>query len=338
MATSYLFSTIASAPATQYGQAMSAFAGLLTGAGWTIQGSGDGAGGTFSGSGNIFSGTGAGAGGWSNANAWIRLRDPSGVREFVLQHDNAGGAKIRYSPFAKFLGVGLGAVAATIPPTATDEKYLRGAVASFGAAWFASGTNNFYGTAKDVAPYGFWFAASASSAMKTGLMFDPVTSVAEDPDPYVIHVGSTNAYAVNTSSLGRLGSSTATWSVSGVTFGGTTEGCFAVMSADRSLFYYVQPAGYVVLATGGTGAANNIINSGGLAVNPFNGKQDPFPFFYCRSQQTNSTVAPGMKGWSTLGRWTTTAKTNLVDTLDTKNWVCVGSMWLPWDGTTTPIG
>lgn len=336
MATQYLFTTITSG-ATQYGQAMSAFIGMLTGAGWVVRGSGDGAGGTFSTSTSVFTGTGSGAGGWSNANAWIRIQDPSASREFLIQHDNGGGAKIRYSPFSLFTNTANGAVSATVPPTAQDEKYLRGSAATFGAAWFAvAATVTYYGAAFDTSPYGFWFAGSTGSATKTGLTFDPVTSQSGDPDPYVIQVGSTNSYAVNTSNLGRDGNSSTTWSVTSTTFGGTTEGCFSVMGPERS-FYYVQPAGYAC----GTGAvtANYIINGSGLAANPFNTKSDPFPVLYVRMQQGNATVSPGIKGWSTLARWTTTTKTSAVDTLNSQNFMCVGALWLPWNATAgTPTG
>lgn len=339
MATSYLFTTITSG-ATQYGQAMSALTGLLTGAGWTIQGSGDAAAvsPSFSNSGNIFVGTGTGTGGWSNVGAWIRLRDPAGVREWIFQHDNVGGTKIRYSSSAKFSGTANGAVSPTVPPTATDERYLRGASGSYGAAWFAVGaTTNYYGTAKDTAPYGFWFAGSASSAIKTGLMFDPVTSTAEDTDPYVIHIGSTNAWTVNTSSLGRNGGSPGTWDGT-IVNGGTTEGCFGHMSPERAVFLYLQPWSYSLASNSVSAATNNLISTTGLAVNPFNSKHDPLPFFYGKTQNSSAVPQPGLKGWSTLARWVGTSKTSLVDTLDNKNWVCVVSMWLPWDGVTTPIG
>jgi hypothetical protein len=129
-----------------------------------------------------------------------------------------------------------------------------------------------------------------------------------------------------------------------VTNGGTTEGSFAIMDATRNNFLYVQPAGYALSATNGTPASGFVINQTGLTVNPFNGtKFDPLPFPYVRMQQVASsaaptTVCPGIKGWSTLARWTGVQKATLIDTLDSQKWVCIGAMWLPWDDTTNPIG
>lgn len=506
MATAYVLNQIP----TTYGQALSLLVEMLVSAGWTYQGSGDGVG-TFavaSGpSGKVFTGTGSGALGWNNNRAWARIQDPSGTREFLFQHDAAGGARIKYSPSAKFVSSSLYTASAFAAPGATDERFLRGghtsttvtisiatpavvtwaahgltanapvvftttgalpaaitagttyyvsatgllagsfqisatpggasistagntqsgthtgSSPSFGAAWFAPGvpTSNgvFYGTAKDTAPYGYWFAGSSNStvtftnasanvtwnahglavgslvtfstsgtlptggftpgvtyfviavaantftvaatlggtafiaggtgtgthtasAMRTSLVFDPVTSVAEDPDPYVLHIGSTSAFSMSTTNYGRDGGvtgGTATWAS---TNGGTVEGCFAVMDMSRVQFLYVQPAGYALSATGQTAANGFVVNQTGGAVNPFNTKNELLPFPYLRIQQLTTasptTVSPGCKGWSTFARWTGTQKTTLIDTLDTKNWICIGPFWLPWDGTTTPIG
>jgi hypothetical protein len=44
----------------------------------------------------------------------------------------------------------------------------------------------------------------------------------------------------------------------------------------------------------------------------------------------------GIKGWSTLMRWPTVNRANFLDTLDNKQWVYVGNVWVPWDGITAP--
>lgn len=488
---------------TSYGQAVSLLVENLVSAGWTYQASGDGLSG-YDSSSKVFTGTGSGALGWNNPNAWARVQDPSGVREFVIQHNAVGGARIKYSPFAKFTTGG----SATVVPTADDEKNMRslststatvtisaanpgvvtwashglvsGSVVTFtttgalpspltpntlyyvsqagnsagsfelattpggtsidtsaggdsgthtayaqqlATSWFPPGIVNtlgvLYGTAKDTAPYGFWFAASQNFAVtfasgsstitsvahglavgslvtfsgslpggftagttyfvvsvaantftvsallggaaisagadgagtatgpRTSLILDPVISVAEDPDPYVIHIGATNAGSMSATNYGRdggTGAGATTWSVTATTNGGTTEGCFAIMDATRTNFLYVQPAGYALSATAGTAANGFVINQTGLALNPFNTtKHDVLPFPYVRIQQVASTasqttVQPGVKGWSTLCRWTGLRKATLLDTLDTKKWICIGAMWLPWDGATTPIG
>lgn len=303
----------------------------------------------------------------------------------------------------------------------THTAYAQQLASSWLPPGIVNGLGVLYGTAKDTAPYGFWFAASQNFAVtfangsstitgvahglavgslitfsppgtlptnftagvtyfvvsvpaantftvstlvggtaitagsagtgtatgpRTSLVFDPVTSVAEDPDPYVIHIGATNAFSLSTSNYGRdggTGGGSTTWSVTATANGGTTEGCFAIMDVSRANFLYVQPAGYALSATAGSAASGFVINMTGAAVNPFNSKYDALPFPYVRIQEVASsasqtTVQPGVKGWSTLCRWTGLRKATLLDTLDGLKWVCLGGMWLPWDGTTTPIG
>lgn len=308
---------------------------------------------------------------WGNSasttdNAWARVQDPSGVREFLFQIDNnasGAGGKVRYSAASKFTGTSNGAVSATIPPTATDERYLRGSSGSFGALWFPLAIVNnaatMQGAAMSTAPYGWWYAiqAKGGGARYSGMLFDPVTSVAEDPDPYVIHIGAfsgaiNEAFSVNTSSMGRDGSQTTTWTTA---CGGTTTGSFAFMDVGKTSFLYVQPMGYVCTSGGGAafgiiqGASGNTtaaLNPGYLGPNPFNSKPDAMPVPWFRvgvvngtigTNSSSSTMAPGIKGWSTMLRWTTENRSSFVDTLNSKAWICVGAFWLPWDGVTTPI-
>lgn len=308
---------------------------------------------------------------WGNgvtttANAWARIQDPGGVREFLFQHDNnisigssASGAKIRYSASSKFTGTSNGAISATVPPTAVDERYLRGASASFGASWFhfgvLTGSNIFQGAAMSAAPYGWWFACQTQGAGTrfTGMLFDPVVSVAEDTDPYVIHIGggSTSnpfeAFSVNTTlttaSFGRDGGQTVFWQIA---CGGTNPGAFAYMDSTRTAFDNVLPLGYACASTSqtigvinganGITATTVVLNAATLASNPFNNKLDALPVAWVRLALPTSTQGAGLKGWSTMLRWTATNRVSFADTLNNKAWICVGAFWLPWDGTTTP--
>jgi len=351
---------------TSFGVAISTFVEMLVSSGWTYKGSGDGVG-TFSTTGKVFTGTGSGALGWNNANAWARLQDPSGTREFVIQHGSTlnGTVKLVYSPAAKFTG---GSPSATVIPTAADEKYLLGvsggAAQQLWPALLSSNPNNFYGYAASTAPYGFWFASSVSNAVQSGLALDPVKTPASDPDPYVWHVGTNGtqaAFTMGTLSLGRDGgtSGASVWgnsTTTGVTPGtGSFYGAFACMgpSLSRPMFY-VQPASWCVGATA-TGSASgwNINGSGSLTTgigqlgagfHPFNPfsltKVDTFPIAYVRIQNISSynTPYPGIKGWSIMCRWTGAARVSFGDTMGSKAWICVGAMWLPWDGVTTPVG
>lgn len=314
----------------------------------------------------FFPAGGTNSGGWANVNAWARIQDPGGGREFVFQHDNNAGALIKYSPSAKFIGAANGAVSATVVPTATDERFLWGSTGSL-PSWFPTamktGALIFQGAALAAAPYGFWFAAqwiSHPGFRAVGMMLDPVTSVPEDTDPCVIHMGGRDgssglhtAFVVNSSNVGRVGSTLSTWTLPNGNTGGaqTVSGCWAFMDVARTAFLYVQPMGYACNFTGNTlRVVNGVVNvSGGatfnstiLGTNPFNNKPEAFPVAYGRIQVPFSATVPtqifmsGLKGWSTMARWTTTNMVSFVDTLDNKNWICVGPFWLPWDGTTTP--
>ena len=104
-------------------------------------------------------------------------------------------------------------------------------------------------------------------------------------------------------------------------------------TAYSQAFLYVQPAGYT-MAQSGTAAAP-IIHGYAMSPNPFNGKLDALPLCYMRTGA--AATLPGIKGWSSLGRWVGTPRYNY-DSAENKNWICVGALWLPWDGATSPIG
>jgi hypothetical protein len=328
---------------TGYGAALSLLVEMLVSAGWTYRASGDGLAG-YNASGKVFSGTGAGALGWNNSGAWARLQDPGARREFVFQHNAAGGARIKYSPTAKFAA---GTPSATVTPSATDEKYLRGggtdAAPTYGATWFntavVTGLVKFQGRANDTAPYGFWFAGAQTpgGAPSTGLVMDPVASVPEDPDPVVLHIGAASAFKIG--ALGQSGPmSTAGWSASG----GANQGTWGFLDVAKTAFQHVMPGYYLVGSSppnGGNigGSSDNwAIQATGLIENPFNSKHEALPIPWIRATFTSLTPPLGLKGWSTLMRWTTIARTSFSDTMDNKNWICVGFVWLPWDGATTP--
>lgn len=338
-----------------YGGAISLLVEMLVSAGWTYQSSGDGLAG-FSSSGKIFTGTGTGALGWSNAKAWARIQDPATSREFIFQHDNTGQARIKYSANAKFTG---GSPSATVTPSATDEKYLRGgatdAAPTYGT-WFNTSTVTtapyggavtaaatvvgsviYQGAALSASPYGFWFASQLHDGAKTkgaSILFDPVNSAPEDTDPYVLVVGSTQSFLFNataspTNGLGKDGGAAATWTIVN---GTNIDGAWAYMDAARTSFLNVQPAGYA--AQSGT-QTPNVSGSSGLLANPFNSKYEALPVPWMRTASAASI--PGLKGWSTMLRWTCSPYTTFLDTFDNKNWICVGSFWLPWNGATQPL-
>lgn len=346
-----------------YGGALSLLVEMLVSAGWTYQASGAGAGTGFSPTGKIFTTTGSGVNGWSNASAWARVQDPGAVRELVFQHNNTGGVRVKYSANAKFTG---GTPSATQVPSATDERVLWGAgtdASPTPGAWFntstvtvapyggpvvgastVAGSVVYMGGALSTAPYGFWFASQfqdgSTKAKGASMLYDPVVSVPEDTDPYVITMATTNSFLGNTSAhWGRDGATPSNWTT---TQTGVIEGSFAHMDTGRTQFLYVQPAGYVSVASGtqislvSASVWSAVVASAAMNANPFSGKQEGLPVAYMRSNAAASI--PGLKGWSTLMRWCTTLRGTFVDTLDNKAWICVGNVWLPWDGVSQPLG
>jgi hypothetical protein len=305
----------------------------------------------YSATGKIFTGTGAGALGWSNARAWARLAMPDGVREIVVQHNAAAALRLKYSRVAKFIG---GAPSATVTPSATDERYIQGgatdAAPTYCTAFYntgvLTGVERFQGAAIATAPYGFWIGScqtpSAVSAWSV-LMLDPVVSVPEDPDPYVWYAARYLGDGFRAG--GNFGINPAS---AGIAPGGINTGVWAVMDTSGNLIT-VEPLSYTsyvnVLGaaiseggfdvTGGNTFTWHTLRGGGYAVNPFNGKEDPLPILYARPVWW--TVPRGIKGWSTLVRWTGILRTTFNDTADGYKLIAVGNVWLPWDGITPPL-
>lgn len=317
-----------------YGAAMSLIVEMLVSAGWNYRGSGDGLA-AYSATGKVFTGTGAGATQWNNNRAWARVADPADGREICIQHNAAGGIRLKCSRSAKFTG---GAPSATVVPSATDERVLWGSGTDATptlSAWFGAGTTTagcrYQGAAKAAAPYGFWMASNVfGGAIQCGLMMDPVTSVPEDIDPVVWHIGTTAAFQ----NAGFGFTNATTWPAPG----GTTQGIFAHMDALASSFVGVQPGTYCVglVGTGTVPASTCYVTSSlGLNLNPFNSKHEALPISYLRPTPASTNI--GFKGFSTLARWTCSARLTFQDCLDNKNWICVGACWLPWDGATSPL-
>jgi len=354
---------------TSYGPLMSMIVEMLVSAGWQYKASGDGQSG-YSSTTKIFASIDTGALGWGNSGAWARIQDPGGGREFTFQHNNNGSLRVKYSASAKFVG---GSPSSTVVPTATDEKYLAGdAAGSFGPGFFSPLDNMrgqiWQGLASGTAPYGFWFASQVvgHGIRYSNMMMDPVIGDTLDPDPVVLVLGSSGsfrglAYADTVYSMGHNN----TVNEANFNIGGTNTGCFAHMDISKRSMLSVRPLGYTCGALDSTtqshisgrletGSGNlpreeiANINRYGAGLNPFNGKPEYLPVLWSRTQVSANlanwnvgTANPnnylaGIKGWSTMCRWTGLNRTSFLDTLDNKKWICVGAWWLPWDGITTP--
>jgi hypothetical protein len=324
-----------------YGAAMSAMVEMLVSAGWTYKASGDGLSG-YSATGKIFTNTGSGALGWNNAKAWARVQNPAGTKEWLFQHDAAASVRFRYSPAAKFT---TGSPSATVTPNATDAATLRGggtdAAPTYGT-WFTTNVTTagvvFQGLARGAAPYGFWFAGqvSPSGAKQACLIYDPVTGAPEDPDPYAIQCAHTNACLYNASNLAREMTNNST-DPRITANGGSAEGVWAFMDPALTSFVYMQPAGWICETQVQLGSGTMLIVAGSRGVvNPFNAKHESLPLPYLRMANVLPVASCGFKGWGTITRWTTIARGSFSDTLDSKNWICYGALWLAWDATTVP--
>lgn len=295
----------------------------------------------------IFTGTGSGALGWNNSQAWVRVQDPAGIREFTFQHDAAGRIIVKYSTAAKFTGAFNGTVTSSQPPTALDEVFLAGSIGSYYGGtgnplvWLSTSTTKAQalcmGYASSTAPYGFWFANQdhPRGFLRGGIMFDPVRSVPEDPDPYVLHIGGQNVFGSGPNGFPKDPTVASTWSQAA---GTTIDGCWAFMDTARTQFLYVQPAAYGFGPSASSG--QTMVMDYGLPSNPFNGKPEALPVAYMRVNPNafsqTRTQRPGLKGWSTMARFTGSPKTTFADTIEGKSFVAVGCLWLPWNGLTTP--
>lgn len=332
-------------------------ADMLMTAGWTYQGSGDGLSG-YSAAGNVFTGTGTGALGWNNANAWARLQDPLGVKEYVFQNvtQNGVGVRIKFSKTAKFTG---GSPSATTAPTATDQIHVAGNSGSASSRWVSYGLNSngaarnavvFHGMAQDTAPYGFWVIGVdyGTNIPKTAFIVDPVRGVGADPDPYV-YLFSGPGVNATTYALTQYTSANF-WNpdVEGSTFMSSTTGVTAsanemplgVMSS-LAVLYPLAASGY---HNGAVGTSWKLQQGMTGNMNPFDGKYDSYPVVYTRPigpQMGSATAAsvsipyPGVKGWSTFCHWTLTPRVPM-STANNKSLICVGPIWLPWNGSTPP--
>lgn len=172
---------------------------VLKAAGWTIPSSSDGT--TYSAVADVVTSSTTGAGGLFNTNAWFRVQEPGGRREFVVQHTNASTAyRVKYSAMAKFTG---GSPGAARVPSATDEQVIAGSgtdAAPTGAAYFNTGNHRVMVIANStpisgVYPFQMWVMATPGSAVSSGALalepMAPGSYDAADADPCVVFSATT---------------------------------------------------------------------------------------------------------------------------------------------------
>lgn len=297
------------------------FKETLKSASWTAVSSSDGT--TYNAAGDQITSGNSGAGGFDNTRAWIRMRDPAGVRELILQRTTTNLLwRIKLSPVAKFSG---GTPGATTTPSATDEITLvGGGTDAAGTGVQILGTNGayrFHVMAESAGVYGFYYFTypTGGGNPNGGFVWDPLTQTAAgDPDPYVYYLSQNSANSFR----GSAGTQDFT------TENGThTPKAYLGAVATTTNFVGALPALPGVVPSGFSYAA-------ACPANPFSGENEGVPFWYGRR---NALTAPrGYKGFSSFMRANITTGLSTGTTGATLTWILVGDMWLPWDGVTVP--
>lgn len=300
--------------------AVYALIALLVSVGWTKVADSDGT--TYSSSGTQVTGGGSGTNGLANANAWVRLRAPNGVRELTFQRGSANALwRIKYSASERFSAGSPGATQTPQTPTSTEQQILLGggtdASPTF-SAWFATdGTYRAQYGADAAAPFAFWFATypSGGGTPNGGMVLDPVLVPASaDQDQAVIAIA-TSGGGFTATTFGTVSSATTGTRIAGW------------------LKYNVAGAGFVAIP------ANKITSSGGSDLapeasgsNPHSGSDDLYPVIYGRP--TGQSAPQGYKGISSVMYWNGTVRAT-GDTLavsTTRDRLVLGQVNLPWNG------
>lgn len=304
----------------QGAEAIFRFKAVLKNAGWVVKASSDGT--TLNSSGDQITTSGTGAGGMNNNNAWFRIQEPGGLREWVVQRGTTELVwRVKYSALDRFTG---GSQSATQTPSATDEQIMLGggtdAAPTFATLFQTAGTYRAHIVAQSTAEggaYGFWFftTATGTGTPNMGFFQEPLIVSGyppEDTDPVIVMV--------------RSGTSS---------FGASNIGSQASAGGPKT-WYKMNLSGeqFAGIGMAGPRSTNGAFwgATGGLA-NAFNAKDDVVPVCYGR---TSSPVY--FKGWSkyVFGKIVDRQYPATVD-LATNALVYVDDCLVPWPESVTPI-
>lgn len=288
--------------------------------GWTVASSGDGT--SYNAAADIITSGAAGGGGLDNTNAWFRIVDPAGLREYTIQRTTSATVwRVKYSASAKFTG---GSPSATRVPSATDEGVTVGAgtdASPSGASiMHTNGAYYCHMMFTDSAPYMFYWIAYPIGGGNTNLfafLHDTLLNYdAADQDPLISYIAGPNVG--NVLQIGNYASGTA--------------GPWGWLKYGLSGASFVRiPANYYQNQSGQACPSN-------MPSNPHSGNDDSLLVPYIR--QTSLGAPIGWKGTSSLVRWRGLDRST-GSTIDiapgTKNRIVIGHVDLPWDGTTTPL-
>ena len=309
------------------------FKRTLVQAGWTVIKSGDGFSSSpgYSATGDVFSSTpatgyGSVSTGLNNASAWYVLRAPGSVagatRQICVQRSSssAGIFSIDYSYSAGFVTGG----AYNTKPTASDSQAILPSSAFINAGV----TYRFSIGADNAAPYGFYmfmFAVNGANPI-CGLVMDPLTSGtydSADVDPYIFYMPSGGTGAVPPSPF--------------LTAGLTSE---TLLTGPTSL-YKKGLTGETFITTSALSYSSDTATSipSLLYVNPYTSKDETYPIMYARG---SALAQPGWKGIGSMMKWhgqtgRATGDTLSVASAGAKDYIVVGNVALPWNGSTPTV-
>jgi hypothetical protein len=199
-------------------------------------------------------------------------------------------------------------------PTATDEFNLHGTTTAGTTLFTTAATYHQYMACDNVTPYA-WYGfdlINGTAVQDMALVFEPLVSGSypvEDDDPALYYARQGTPFSAST-------------------IGNSAQGPFGWFQKDG---VGDTTARYPACTFNeGNGASQAFP---GVGVNPENGKDDTAPIAYIRRSGLLTQV--GVKGFAgTLMRWVGTTRAN-ADTLSvslSKDRIYVGSLALPWDG------
>lgn len=296
----------------------------LVSAGWLVKADSDGS--TYNSAGGQVTSGSTGAGGLGNSNAWIRLQAPtvgSNTREITIQRGTTDLVwRIKYSANAGFTG---GSPGVSQTASATDEVHMSGgatdAAPTFTSLFTTNATYKWHiGAGGAAESYSFYaYALSTPGAIiQNTIALDVMKSgtyPSQDVDPAVmICTNSGNSVLINSVQSNTTGPAAArAWL-------GPTSAAGSSLTSNNVNVGLERFAGNLGVS--------------GFAVNPFSGKDTLWSTVYLASNSNSSRSPQGLKGASTLFKLGSMARSTL-DTLNVaKDYIYLGALWLPWDGST----
>ena len=295
-------------------------------AGWSVLSSGTGTAGSTAASDLITTGTGTSLGSFAVANAWVRIREPSGAggREYVLQNGNANNSVNVIIKYSRATGFGTGGTATVAPTTGGGDGQVWIGTGTDAApvqtTWLPGAATGYYhAVANNVAingVYGWWWygylAGGATPRLIGTEAVSPGSTAATDQDPSVRY---------RDSLYGPTGT-TQWWEAYGL--GGAT---------------YRTGGSLGWIYNNSSGTNTNVLPPGTSALDPYTGKVPMWSSAF-------GLAAVHPKGYSTEAVWFATAQ-NAQDTFNLSSsspkitpygtLVGVAGVALPWVTSVVPL-